>query len=223
MTSLETLIRQRRLHMCPVEFMLHDVTVTGPPCPSGRPSSPATLPSSSPGPAGDDYGWCHHRHCSAVQPGGGDTVKASLQSHCSASALGRHPQDPHTASTHSRQAECHSRLLVTPTPKFSTRCGPCHFGPHQVWWLWGQSHSDMFTSTNNAHLCTFVSPLLEPWAWRVDALFFTWMGFWIYLFPPLLPEVLWLISLTQCLGTLPVNALVYNSQWRLLWLVCQAG
>ena len=71
---------------------------------------------------------------------------------------------------------------------------------HQVWRLWGQLHVDMFATADNARLPTFVSPLPDPRAWRIDALSFTWTGLWIYLFPPfpLLPEVLRRISLTHC-------------------------
>ena len=58
----------------------------------------------------------------------------------------------------------------------------------------------MFATANNTRLPTFVSPLLDPRAWWIDALSFTWTGLWIYLFPPfpLLPEVLQRISLTLC-------------------------
>ena len=43
---------------------------------------------------------------------------------------------------------------------------------------------DLFATQDNAKLPTFVSPLPEPRAWRVDAMSFPWDGLWAYAYPP---------------------------------------
>ena len=76
----------------------------------------------------------------------------------------------------------------------------------------------MFATADNAHLPTFVSPLPDPRAWRIDALSFTWTGLWIYQFPPfpLLPEVLQRISLTHCQAILIAPAWLSQPWFPLL-------
>ena len=89
---------------------------------------------------------------------------------------------------------------------------------HQVWRLWGQPHVNIFATADNACLPTFVSPLSDPRAWRIDAFSFTWTGLWIYLFPPfpLLPEVLRRISLTHCQAILIAPAWFFQPWFPLL-------
>ena len=70
----------------------------------------------------------------------------------------------------------------------------------QLWRLWGSPHVDMFATTDNARLPTFVSPLPEPGAWETDALSFSWTGLWAYAYPPtpLIPRVLEKVRSEEC-------------------------
>ena len=70
----------------------------------------------------------------------------------------------------------------------------------RVWKLWGQPHVDMFATCENFKLPTYVSPLPDVRAWRTDALSFSWINLWMYMYPPvpLLQEVLEHISLVPC-------------------------
>ena len=54
----------------------------------------------------------------------------------------------------------------------------------QLWEVWGRPFVDLFATQKNAKLTTFVSPLPEPTAWRMDAMSFTWDGLWAYAYPP---------------------------------------
>ena len=69
-----------------------------------------------------------------------------------------------------------------------------------VWNLWGAPHVDLFATTDNARLPTFVSPLPEPGAWKTDALSFSWTGLWAYAYPPtpLIPQVLEKVRSEEC-------------------------
>ena len=70
----------------------------------------------------------------------------------------------------------------------------------RIWKVWGRPHVDLFATSENAKLDTFVSPLEEPTAWRTDALSFSWTPLWAYAFPPipLLSQVLEKISREHC-------------------------
>ena len=81
---------------------------------SGRLPGPAALPAPCPGLAGNGYDRQHYSRRSAAQSGG-DAVKAPLQPHCLTAALGRQSQHQLSAPSHSEQAECYSRPLVTPS------------------------------------------------------------------------------------------------------------
>ena len=75
--------------------------------------------------------------------------------------------------------------------------------PHvlqRLWNLWGAPHVDLFATTENARLPTFVSPLPEPGAWKTDALSFSWTGLWAYAYPPtpLIPQVLEKVRTEEC-------------------------
>ena len=63
-----------------------------------------------------------------------------------------------------------------------------------------RDHADLFATSETARLPTYVSPLPDPAAWRVDALFHSWTDPWGYLFPPfpLIGEVLQRIPLCHC-------------------------
>ena len=166
---------------------------------SGHPPGPAALPAPCPGPAGNGYDRQHYSRRSAAQSGG--TLSRLLYSHTAQLLLWA---DSHNISLVPRHipgklnvvadhlSHCHQVLNSEWTLSLPVL--------HQVWHLWGQPHVDMFATANNARLPTFISPLLDPQAWRIDALSFTWTGLWIYLFPPfpLLLEVLRRVSLTHC-------------------------
>ena len=55
-------------------------------------------------------------------------------------------------------------------------------------------------TSETTRLPTYVSPLLDPAAWRTDALSFPWTDLWAYMFPPfpLIPEVLQRIQASNC-------------------------
>ena len=59
---------------------------------------------------------------------GGNAVKAPLQPHCPTAALGRQSQHQLSAPSHSGQAECYSRPLVTPSSGPQLRVDPVTSG-----------------------------------------------------------------------------------------------
>lgn len=56
----------------------------------------------------------------------------------------------------------------------------------RLWNVWGRPNVDMFATSKNAKLPTFVSPLPEATAWKVDALSFPWTNLFLYAFPPVI-------------------------------------
>ena len=50
--------------------------------------------------------------------------------------------------------------------------------------VWGRPHVDLFATSLNAQLETFVSPVPDPAAWAVDAMSLDWSGLDLYAFPP---------------------------------------
>ena len=67
--------------------------------------------------------------------------------------------------------------------------------------LWGRPMVDLFATRWNNRLPLFVSPILDPSAWAVDALSLRWDNLIAYVFPPfnMIPEVLdKLLSSTRC-------------------------
>ena len=69
-----------------------------------------------------------------------------------------------------------------------------------MWSVWGRPFVDMFATSRNAKLPTFVSPIPEETAWKVDALSFPWTGLFLYAFPPiiLVKQVLQRVRLFDC-------------------------
>ena len=53
-----------------------------------------------------------------------------------------------------------------------------------VSFLWGRPHLDLFATSLNHKLDTFVSPIPDPLAYAVDALSISWKGMFAYAFPP---------------------------------------
>jgi len=70
----------------------------------------------------------------------------------------------------------------------------------KLWQVWGQPHVDMFATLENAKLPTYVSPLPDGMAWKIDALSFSWENLWMYMYPPtpLIAEILVRIADVQC-------------------------
>jgi hypothetical protein len=66
---------------------------------------------------------------------------------------------------------------------------------------WGSPHVDLFATSLNYKLQVFVSPVIDPKAYAVDAMSFPWEGMFAYAFPPFrfLSAVLRKISVEQCL------------------------
>ena len=77
-----------------------------------------------------------------------------------------------------------------------------------MWRLWGQPHVDLVATSETARLPTYVSPLLDPGAWRTDTLSFPWTDLWAYMFPPfpLILEVLQRIQASNCHAVLVAPA-----------------
>ena len=70
-----------------------------------------------------------------------------------------------------------------------------------IFHLWETPMVDLFATRWNARLPLFVSPVLDPSAWAVDALSLRWEGLSAYAFPPfnLIPVVLSkMLSSTRC-------------------------
>ena len=61
-----------------------------------------------------------------------------------------------------------------------------------VWARWGTPHIDLFATSENHKLPVYVAPFLDPQAWKIDAMTFSWSGLWAYAFPPtaLIPKIL---------------------------------
>lgn len=66
--------------------------------------------------------------------------------------------------------------------------------------LWDRPHLDLFATSLNHKLETFVSPVPDPLAYAVDAMSLSWEGMFAYAFPPfrLLLRVLLKISQEKC-------------------------
>ena len=53
-----------------------------------------------------------------------------------------------------------------------------------IWALWGRPHIDLFATSDNHKIDTFVSPFPDELAWATDAMSISWQGMWAYAFPP---------------------------------------
>ena len=63
---------------------------------------------------------------------------------------------------------------------------------HQITLQWDRPLIDLFATSLNHKLETYVSPIPDPKAWAVDAMSLSWKGMFSYIFPPfhLLPRIL---------------------------------
>ena len=70
----------------------------------------------------------------------------------------------------------------------------------QIFWVLGQPMVALFATRHNHRLPLYVSPVLDPAAWAVDALSLDWHRLEAYAFPPfiLIPQVLRKIRNTEC-------------------------
>ena len=50
--------------------------------------------------------------------------------------------------------------------------------------VWGSPHVDLFALKCNTQLATYMSPIPEPEAWKVDSLVQSWEGLYAYAYPP---------------------------------------
>jgi hypothetical protein len=66
--------------------------------------------------------------------------------------------------------------------------------------LWGCPHLDLFATSLNHKLDTFVSPVPDPLAYAVDAMSISWKGMFAYAFPPFrfLSQVLQKVARESC-------------------------
>jgi hypothetical protein len=66
--------------------------------------------------------------------------------------------------------------------------------------LWGRPHLDLFATSLNHKLDTFVSPVPDPLAYAVDAMSISWKGMFAYAFPPFrfLSQVLQKVARESC-------------------------
>jgi hypothetical protein len=66
--------------------------------------------------------------------------------------------------------------------------------------LWGRPHLDLFATSLNRKLDTFVSPVPDPLAYAVDAMSISWKGIFAYAFPPFrfLSQVLQKVARESC-------------------------
>ena len=71
---------------------------------------------------------------------------------------------------------------------------------NQIFWELGQPMVDLFATRHNHRLPLYVSPVLDPAAWAVDALSLDWNLLVAYAFPPfiLIPQVLRKIRNAEC-------------------------
>ena len=69
-----------------------------------------------------------------------------------------------------------------------------------LWAVWDRPMVDLFATSLNAKLPTYVSPVMDSAAWRIDALSFQWEGLWAYAFPPspLMRQVLSKVKSSTC-------------------------
>ncbi|VDI71923.1 Hypothetical predicted protein [Mytilus galloprovincialis] len=65
---------------------------------------------------------------------------------------------------------------------------------------WDRPHIDLFATSLNHKLETYVSPIPDEKAWAVDAMTLSWKGMFSYMFPPfrLLPKILHKIQRDLC-------------------------
>lgn len=81
---------------------------------------------------------------------------------------------------------------------------------------WGRPHVDLFATSVNHKLPTYVSPIPDPAALDVDALSISWEGMYAYAFPPhkIIPQVLDKIARTA-----QVRVILIAPAWeRQVWL-----
>ena len=71
----------------------------------------------------------------------------------------------------------------------------------QIFHIWGKPYIDLLAAHLNQKLPSFVSPVLEPEAYVIDALSLSWQGMWSYAFPhfPPIPTCLMKILEEGCL------------------------
>ena len=55
----------------------------------------------------------------------------------------------------------------------------------RVFRVWGSVHVDLFALKCNTKLATYMSPIPEPKAWKVDSLVQSWEGLYAYAYPPM--------------------------------------
>jgi ribonuclease HI len=53
-----------------------------------------------------------------------------------------------------------------------------------IWDLWGRPEIDLFATCQNKKLRKYVSPVPDPYAWRINAMTFCWESLSLYAFPP---------------------------------------
>jgi len=79
---------------------------------------------------------------------------------------------------------------------------------------WDRPHIDLFSTSRNYRLPTYVSPLRDPQAYAVDALSIDWSGMFAYAFPP--PALLH--KVVQKINQNPCRILLVAPFWpRMLW------
>jgi hypothetical protein len=55
---------------------------------------------------------------------------------------------------------------------------------NRIFHLWGSPHVDLFALEMNTKLATYMSPIPETQAWKVDSLIQSWGGLYAYAYPP---------------------------------------
>ncbi|VDI12217.1 Hypothetical predicted protein [Mytilus galloprovincialis] len=89
---------------------------------------------------------------------------------------------------------------------------------------WDRPHIDLFATSLNHKLETYVSPIPDEKAWAVDAMTLSWKGMFSYMFPPfrLLPKILHKIQRDLCKTILIAPAWPRQSWFPELLLLCCA-
>ncbi|VDI25971.1 Hypothetical predicted protein [Mytilus galloprovincialis] len=89
---------------------------------------------------------------------------------------------------------------------------------------WDRPHIDLFATSLNHKLETYVSPIPDEKAWAVDAMTLSWKGMFSYMFPPfrLLPKILHKIQRDLCKTILIAPAWSRQSWFPELLLLCCA-
>ena len=108
--------------------------------------------------------------------------------------------DPDQGQTYSRESQCDSRFPVQEGQSHSDRVVFASSGLSRNLQVWHKPMVDLFATSLNAKLPTYVSPVPDDKAWQIDALNISWEALDAYAFCPvaILPQLVQKMITYRC-------------------------